>query len=48
MNIKVTVLTNIIFLTPSLSIGMDNILGKQTYWINISFLSFTIIFVYIK
>ena len=46
MHIKLCLIKNTVFLTPALSVGIDSIMDKNVFWINLSFLSFDLLIIF--
>jgi hypothetical protein len=46
MQIKLHLIKNTVFLTPALSIGCEEIMERNIYWINITFLSFDLMLIF--
>ena len=40
MNFKFNLFSNVVYITPAISVGTEDILHKKLYWLDISFLSF--------
>jgi hypothetical protein len=46
MHIKLCLIKNTVFITPALSVGCDEIMERNVFWINLSFLSFDLMLIF--
>lgn len=46
MHIKLCLIKNSVFITPAISVGWDEIMDNNVFWINISFLSFDLMLIF--
>lgn len=46
MQIKVSLIKNSVYITPAISVGSDEIMERNVYWLNLSFLSFDVLILF--